>query len=67
MGWIDNIYGATGVAAGAMLGLLRLWRADPNALADLIPIDIVVNTILAVAAHVTVRRPTPENKYVIQI
>lgn len=48
-GWIDNFYGATGVAYGAAMGLLRSLHCIETNLADLIPADYVVNTAVAAA------------------
>ncbi|GBP82281.1 Fatty acyl-CoA reductase wat [Eumeta japonica] len=48
-GWIDNVYGPTGVTVGAGLGLLHSLHCDPNKKADLVPGDYVVNAIIAAA------------------
>uniref|UniRef100_A0A146M8R3 Fatty acyl-CoA reductase n=1 Tax=Lygus hesperus TaxID=30085 RepID=A0A146M8R3_LYGHE len=49
IGWINNVYGAVGVSAGASVGLIRVWYADKNKIADIIPADYVVNTMIAIA------------------
>ncbi|XP_025837494.1 fatty acyl-CoA reductase wat isoform X2 [Agrilus planipennis] len=46
-GWIDNLYGSTGVVIGAYTGLMRTLHCDPNTLADMVPADFVVNETLA--------------------
>lgn len=46
-GWIDNVYGATGVLLGVALGLLRVLNGDPNNRADMVPADYVINSCLA--------------------
>lgn len=46
-GWIDNIYGPTGVLYGAGLGLLHTLQADPEKVSDLVPADYVVNMCIA--------------------
>lgn len=48
-GWIDNIYGPTGVVVGSSVGLLRIMECDPEVTANIIPVDFVANTIIASA------------------
>ncbi|XP_047542490.1 fatty acyl-CoA reductase wat-like [Vanessa atalanta] len=48
-GWIDNVYGPTGVVVGAAVGLLHVLNCSPKALADLVPGDLVVNGCIATA------------------
>lgn len=48
-GWIDNIYGPTGVVVGVGAGLMRVMLADPETVSDLVPVDLVVNSMLAAA------------------
>ncbi|KAJ0182885.1 hypothetical protein K1T71_000861 [Dendrolimus kikuchii] len=48
-GWIDNVYGPTGVVAGAAVGLLHVLNCNPKAIADLVPGDYVVNACIATA------------------
>lgn len=45
-GWIDNLYGATGIAVGAAVGLLRTLHCEPDNLADLVPVDYLVNAMI---------------------
>lgn len=47
--WIDNVYGATGVAVGAGLGLLRTLHCDPNVKADMVPVDLTVAGMIVAA------------------
>ncbi|KAG8297748.1 hypothetical protein J6590_028580 [Homalodisca vitripennis] len=54
-GWINNIYGAIGVVAGTAVGLLRLWCADPQMVADMVPVDIAINVTLAAAWEVATK------------
>lgn len=46
-GWIDNFYGPTGAIAGAGTGVIRTFRCDPNAVANMVPVDLCVNSIIA--------------------
>ncbi|XP_047514035.1 fatty acyl-CoA reductase wat-like [Pieris napi] len=49
LGWIDNIYGPTGICVGASVGIIRIIKCNPDAVADLVPADFVVNACIAVA------------------
>ncbi|KAF5290046.1 hypothetical protein FQA39_LY14827 [Lamprigera yunnana] len=46
-GWIDNLNGPTGLLVGAGKGVIRSMHCDPNYEADLMPVDVCVNTIIA--------------------
>ncbi|CAB3363817.1 Hypothetical predicted protein [Cloeon dipterum] len=48
-GWIDNVYGPTGVVVGAGLGILRTLQADKEMVADLVPVDMAVSALIATA------------------
>ncbi|XP_071557368.1 fatty acyl-CoA reductase wat isoform X1 [Temnothorax nylanderi] len=48
-GWIDNLYGPTGVAAGAGTGLLRSIHCDGSVHANVVPADLTVNALIACA------------------
>ena len=48
-GWIDNMYGPTGVAAGAGAGLLRSIHCDGSLKANIVPGDLTVNALIASA------------------
>ncbi|XP_039752663.1 fatty acyl-CoA reductase wat-like [Pararge aegeria] len=48
-GWIDNVYGPTGVVVGAAVGLIHALNCNPKAIADLVPGDLVVNGCIAAA------------------
>lgn len=50
--WIDNMYGPTGVAAGSGVGLLRTLHCNPNVNANLVPVDMCVNSLIASAWQV---------------
>uniref|UniRef100_A0A336LKJ3 Fatty acyl-CoA reductase n=1 Tax=Culicoides sonorensis TaxID=179676 RepID=A0A336LKJ3_CULSO len=51
-GWTDNIYGLNGVIVGVSAGLIRIMYLKSSNVADIIPADIVINTVLA-AGHKT--------------
>lgn len=48
-GWIDNINGPSGVIAGAGCGLLRVSRGDSRCIAEMVPVDLVVNSMIAIS------------------
>lgn len=48
-GWLDNVYGPNGIAAAVSSGILRVMQCDPNSIADIIPVDITVNALIASA------------------
>lgn len=48
-GWIDNMYGPTGILVGGCLGVIRSVRSEPANIAELVPADYVVNCILTTA------------------
>lgn len=48
-GWTDNIYGPTGVIVGAGTGVLRVMNADQEAVANMVPADLVVNSLIVAA------------------
>ncbi|XP_003243174.1 fatty acyl-CoA reductase wat isoform X1 [Acyrthosiphon pisum] len=48
-GWINNIYGPTGVCAATGIGLMRCMLADSDLMADIVPGDFVSNAVVASA------------------
>ncbi|XP_072906004.1 fatty acyl-CoA reductase 1 isoform X4 [Hemitrygon akajei] len=56
-GWIDNFNGPSGLFIAAGKGILRTMRAANSAVADLIPVDVVINMTLAAAWYSGVHRP----------
>ncbi|XP_034946741.1 fatty acyl-CoA reductase wat-like [Chelonus insularis] len=57
-GWINNLYGATGVAVASSLGILHTINAKGDYIADMIPADYVINNIIAAAWDVGTQRRT---------
>uniref|UniRef100_A0A8C0YEF8 Fatty acyl-CoA reductase n=1 Tax=Cyprinus carpio carpio TaxID=630221 RepID=A0A8C0YEF8_CYPCA len=55
-GWIDNFNGPSGVFIAAGKGILRTMRASNDAVADLIPVDVVINLTLAAGWYTAVHR-----------
>ncbi|CAH1118467.1 unnamed protein product [Phaedon cochleariae] len=52
-GWIDNLYGPTGVVAGAISGVLRVVANNPDNTCDLVPVDTCVAGLVAAAWDVS--------------
>lgn len=48
-GWINNLYGPTGVVFGAGIGLLHSLHCVGENVADIIPADYVINNIIVAA------------------
>ncbi|EEZ97452.1 fatty acyl-CoA reductase wat [Tribolium castaneum] len=46
-GWIDNFQGIVGISVGVSMGVLRSLQIDPKLRANVVPVDFVVNTVLA--------------------
>ncbi|KOX80980.1 hypothetical protein WN51_00898 [Melipona quadrifasciata] len=61
-GWIDNLYGPTGVAAGAGTGVLRSIHCDGSIQANVVPGDLTVNALIASAWDIANRRKSPTSK-----
>lgn len=55
-GWIDNLYGPTGVLVGVGGGLIRAMHMDREVTANVVPIDMCVNAILASAWDIGTNR-----------
>ena len=49
IGWIDILYGPTGVVAGAGTGVLRTLHCDENINANIVPVDMACNALIAAA------------------
>lgn len=46
-GWIEGLNGPTGLMVGAARGIVRSMHCNPDYPADIIPVDITINTIIA--------------------
>jgi fatty acyl-CoA reductase len=49
VGWSNNVYGPLGLIAGAVAGILRSMHCDSDCIADVLPVDMVVNSAITVA------------------
>ncbi|KAF2896425.1 hypothetical protein ILUMI_09748 [Ignelater luminosus] len=48
-GWVNNLNGPTGLLVGAGKGVIRSMHCDPNFQADVIPVDVCMNSIILTA------------------
>jgi len=48
-GWIDNFNGPTGMMAACQSGLMRTMHVGKEKVADLIPVDVVINCMIVAA------------------
>lgn len=55
-GWIDSLYGPSGVVVASTTGIMRTMQCDPEKKADVVPVDMVVNTIMTAAWNLENRR-----------
>ncbi|KAL1414453.1 hypothetical protein MTO96_000857 [Rhipicephalus appendiculatus] len=55
-GWVDNYKSSTGIIALLGTGQLSSLKMDKKCLADIVPVDIVANTLICVAWHTSTAR-----------
>lgn len=55
-GWIENLNGPSGIVVGAGKGLMHVFVAQTKARADMLPVDIAIDTLIAVAWEIAVDR-----------
>lgn len=48
-GWIDNMYGPIGIIGGIATGIIRVCYANKKYKAEVVPVDMCVNSLLASA------------------
>nr|AWJ25024.1 fatty acyl-CoA reductase [Nilaparvata lugens] len=56
IGWTDNVYGPTGIVVGAGCGVLRTLQADLTCDANIVPVDMCVNALIACAWECVLQR-----------
>lgn len=61
IGWIDNLYGPTGVVAGVGTGILRTMHCDRDINANIVPVDMTVNALITCAWDIANRYSTGIN------
>lgn len=60
-GWIDNLYGPTGLVTGAAAGVVRTIYCNPDVTSDLVPVDLTVNALVCSTADAYNRRIADPN------
>lgn len=48
-GWVDNLNGPTGILVGAGKGVIRSMHCNAELNADIVPVDIAINSIIILA------------------
>lgn len=61
VGWIDNLYGPTGVVAGAGTGVLRTMHCDRDINANIVPVDMTVNALITSAWDISRKHNATNN------
>jgi alcohol-forming fatty acyl-CoA reductase len=62
-GWVDGWNGPTGVIAAAGKGIFRTMLCDGAMVADLVPVDVVINLLVSVAWHTATARQVHSIRY----
>ncbi|XP_014249306.1 fatty acyl-CoA reductase wat-like [Cimex lectularius] len=57
-GWINNVYGVTGVTTAACSGFINVWCSDADKVADIIPADYATNPLIVIAWDYVCNRPS---------
>lgn len=52
-GWVDSLNGPMGVMLGAGKGVIRTMHCDPDAKAEIIPVDYVANSLIVLAPGIS--------------
>jgi fatty acyl-CoA reductase len=56
-GWIDNYNGPSGMLVATSKGMLRTMLGNSTATADIVPVDVCVNMMIAIAWHTAIKQP----------
>lgn len=54
-GWLDNPYGPAGLLVAYVTGVLRTVRCHINKVAEVVPVDMLVNALIATSWRTHVR------------
>lgn len=55
-GWIDNVYGPTGIVVGVGTGVLHTYYVNSKIVTDIMPVDIVVNALICATKETATKR-----------
>lgn len=56
-GWVDNLNGPTGLVLAVGKGVMRTMLYEGSAVADLIPVDVVINLMITAAWYTGTKKP----------
>lgn len=62
-GWVDTGSGPSGLIAVCGKGIVKSVHADAHIIADFVPVDVVVNTIIAAARQTLIKRALKNTKF----
>ncbi|CAB3252572.1 unnamed protein product [Arctia plantaginis] len=62
-GWIENLNGPSGMVVAAGKGLLHVFAVRSAARTDLLPVDIAIDTLMAVAWEIAIDKPEQVRVY----
>ncbi|XP_060533265.1 putative fatty acyl-CoA reductase CG5065 isoform X2 [Cylas formicarius] len=62
-GWVDNVSGITGILMECGRGTIKTIICDDRRRMELVPVDMVVNTLIAAAWHTVAHRSTTMRVY----
>ncbi|XP_013200503.2 putative fatty acyl-CoA reductase CG5065 [Amyelois transitella] len=62
-GWIENLNGPSGVVAAAGKGLLHVFCCRGDAHADMLPVDVAIDTLIAAAWETAIDKPNEARVY----
>lgn len=57
MGWVDNWNGPTGIMSAVGKGIFHTIMCNEDSIADFIPVDIVINLMVAAAWRTATTKP----------
>lgn len=61
-GWVDNLNGPTGILVGAGKGVIRSMHCDAELDADLVPVDVSINSLLMIGWKIATSPKTNDVK-----
>lgn len=63
-GWVDNLNGATGILVGGGKGVIRTMHCNAELDADIVPVDIEINSLIILAKELGEMDRPPEEPMV---
>lgn len=66
-GWVDNLNGPTGLLVGASKGVIRSMHCNGEYHAEVIPVDMAINTIIGIVHRLTINQEKPKTIPVLNI